>query len=256
MPAVLLEVADDVATLIIDRPEARNAISIETMSLMETALDKLEAAPPSVVVVRGSGDRVFVSGGDLKDLADLRTLDQAAAMSRRMRSVLDRFARLTSLTIAAINGHAIGGGAEVALACDLRIAADHVLIAFSQSQLAIMPAWGGIERLTTTVGRSQALSLLLTPRRLTAPEALAVRLVDEVVARDSFDARVDEVARAVARLPRHVVTEVRAVVDAVSPSVSPATLERAVAGFATAWVHDAHWEAVDQAKQARARSRT
>lgn len=254
MPAVLLEVAEDLATLTINRPDARNAISLEIMGLLETALNELEAAPPSVVVVRGAGDRAFVSGGDLKDLADLRTLDQASAMSRRMRSVLDRLAGLASLTIAAINGDAIGGGGEVALACDLRIAADDVLIAFSQSQLAIMPAWGGIERLTTTVGRSQALSLLLTPRRLTAPEALAVGLVDEVVVRAGFDHRVAEVARGIARLPRHVVTEVGAVVNAVSPAVSPATSDRAVAGFATAWVDDAHWEAVDRAHQARAKS--
>ena len=97
-------------------------------------------------------------------------------MAGHMRTILDRLAVLPALTIAAINGHALGGGAEVAVACDLRVAAADVTMAFNQSQLSITPAWGGTERLTTLVGRSRALELLLTPRRLTPAEALHIGL--------------------------------------------------------------------------------
>src|SRR3954452_21968637 len=193
-----------VATVSIDRPAARNALSQAVMVELEHALDEVERAGVRVVVVRGGGDRAFISGGDLKDLASLRTHDEAAGMASQMRDLLDRLAGLPALTIAALNGHALGGGAEVAVACDLRVAADDITLAFNQSQLSITPAWGGTERLTALVGRSRALEMLLTPRRLTAHEALQVGLVNEVVNREEFDARIDALAASVARLPATV----------------------------------------------------
>ena len=110
-------------------------------------------------MIRGGGDRAFVSGGDLKELAALRTLEEAAGMARRMRTICDRIAAFPAPVIAALNGHALGGGAEVAVAADIRVAADDVKIGFNQVSLAIMPAWGGAERLAALVGRSQALLL-------------------------------------------------------------------------------------------------
>ena len=137
-------------------------------------------------------------------------------MAGHMRTIFDRLAVLPALTIAALNGHALGGGAEVAVACDLRVAAADVTMAFNQSQLSITPAWGGTERLTTLVGRSRALELLLTPRRLTSAEALHIGLVNEVVERDAFDARIDAIATSVARLPATVVLPLKQLVDRVS----------------------------------------
>lgn len=240
------------ATITIDRPHARNAISLATMDSLETVLDEVATSSVRVVVIRGAGDRAFVSGGDLKDLASLQTTESAASMSRRMRHLLDRLAQLPALTIAALNGHALGGGAEVAVACDLRIAADDVTIAFNQSQLGILPAWGGIERLTALVGRSRALELMLTPRRLTATDAGQYGLVNEVVSREHFDARVEELATSVARLPSGVVWPVKGLVDWVRPPVCLTTEQEAVGAFAAAWVDDAHWDAVEAATRARA----
>lgn len=104
-----------------------------------------------------------------------------------MCSCLDRLATLAVPTVALMNGHAYGGGAEVAVACDMRLAADDISIAFNQVALAIMPAWGGIERLTALVGRGRALHLLLTGRVLLVAQAGAIGLVEQVVPRAEFE---------------------------------------------------------------------
>ena len=147
-----LELDDGLAIITIDRPHARNAISLETMDQLEKALEGAEGA--SALVLTGAGDRAFVSGGDLKELGALRTEAQASAMAFRMRSICDRIAGFPAPVVAALNGHALGGGAEFAVAADIRLAADDIRIGFNQVALAIMPAWGGAERLTALVGYS------------------------------------------------------------------------------------------------------
>ena len=152
-----LEFDDGLAVLTIDRPHARNAIALDTMEQLEKALDA--AAGAQTLVIKGAGDRAFVSGGDLKELSALRTEEDAAAMAKRMRTICDQLASFPAPVIAALNGHAFGGGAEVAVAADIRVAADDIKIAFNQVELEIMPAWGGAERLAALVGKSRALLL-------------------------------------------------------------------------------------------------
>src|ERR1700756_5576287 len=176
-----LEVDDGLAVLTIDRPHARNAIALDTMEQLEKALDA--AAGARVLVIKGAGDRAFVSGGDLKELSALRTEEAAAAMAKRMRSICDQLAQFPAPVIAALNGHAFGGGAEVAVACDIRVAADDIKIAFNQVSLEIMPAWGGAERLAALVGPSTALLLAGTGTTVDAAEGHRIGLVDLVVAR-------------------------------------------------------------------------
>ena len=180
-----LERSDGLAVITIDRPHARNAIALSTMGELEEALDAAEGA--LALVIRGGGDRAFVSGGDLKELAALRTLDEASGMARRMRAVCDRIAAFPAPVVAALNGHALGGGAEVAVAADIRIAADDIKIGFNQVSLEIMPAWGGAERLAALVGRGRALMLAGTGTILGAGEAERLGLIDKVVPRASFD---------------------------------------------------------------------
>ncbi len=168
-----LEVDDGLAVLTIDRPHARNAIALDTMEQLEKALDA--AAGARTLVIKGAGDRAFVSGGDLKELSALRTVEDASAMAKRMRSICDQLAGFPAPVIAALNGHAFGGGAEVAVAADIRVAADDIKIAFNQVELEIMPAWGGAERLAALVGKSKALLLAGTGRPSTPsrPSGLA-----------------------------------------------------------------------------------
>ncbi|MFZ3394128.1 enoyl-CoA hydratase/isomerase family protein, partial [Rhodococcus sp. 7Tela_A2] len=180
-----LELEDGLAIVTIDRPHARNAIAPETMDQLEKVLDA--AAGARALVIRGAGDKAFVSGGDLKELAKLRTHEEAAEMARQMRAICDRIAEFPAPVVAALNGHALGGGAEVAVAADIRVAADDIRIGFNQSTLAIMPAWGGAERLASLVGRGRALMLAGSGTILRAEEAERVGLVDRVLPRETFD---------------------------------------------------------------------
>jgi enoyl-CoA hydratase/carnithine racemase len=229
-----LELDDGLAVITIDRPHARNAISLSTMDRLAEALDGAEGA--RALVITGAGDKAFVSGGDLKELAAIRTESDAAAMARKMRSVCDRIAAFPGPVLAALNGHALGGGAEVAVSADIRIAADDIRIGFNQVALEIMPAWGGAERLAALVGRSQALLLAGTGEILDAAEAQRVGLVQRVVPRASFEHEWRSVARKLAKLPAG---EVKRVITGTTP-------EDAIAAFARLWVADEHWTAADK----------
>jgi enoyl-CoA hydratase len=229
-----VEFDQGLAVLTIDRPHARNAISLETMDQLEKALDAAEGA--SALAITGAGDRAFVSGGDLKELSAIRTEEDAAAMAWRMRSICDRLASFPAPVIAALNGHALGGGAEVAVAADIRLAADDIKIGFNQVALEIMPAWGGAERLAALVGKSRALLLAGTGIVLDAADAERIGLIDQVLPRSTFEQDWRRVARALSGRPAG---EIKRVIDGVSP-------EEAVTAFARLWVGDAHWQAADQ----------
>jgi enoyl-CoA hydratase len=229
-----LEFDDGLAIVTIDRPHARNAISLETMGQLEKALDGAEGA--QALVLTGAGERAFVSGGDLKELAALRTQQEASAMAFHMRSICDRIASFPTPTIAVLNGHALGGGAEFAVAADIRVAADDIKIGFNQVALEIMPAWGGAERLAALVGYSKALLLAGTGTVLDAGEAERIGLVDKVFPRDSFDAGWRAITRLLAKRPAGEIKRV----------MRGATTTEAVAAFARLWVSDEHWTAADK----------
>ncbi|CAN5348536.1 enoyl-CoA hydratase/isomerase family protein [soil metagenome] len=231
---VEFELDEGLAVITINRPQARNAIAPATMDQLDDALDR--AAGALALVIRGAGDRAFVSGGDLKELAALRTEEAAAGMAERMRSVCDRIAGFPAPTIAALNGHALGGGAEVAVSTDIRIAADDIKIGFNQVTLAIMPAWGGAERLAALVGRGRGLLLAGSGTVLSAADAERMGLVDRVLPRESFDEGWRSIARSLTNAPA---SEIKKVMAGVSPA-------EAVHAFARLWVSDDHWTAAEK----------
>ncbi len=253
MTGVHLRVADGIALVTIDRPETRNAVSSAVIARLEEMLDEVGAQGDAVrlFAIRGAGERVFVSGGDLKELSTLRTTDEAGAMAEAMRTVLDRIAGLPMPTVALVNGAAIGGGAEIAVACDMRVCVDTARIGFTQSQLAIMPAWGGIERLVQLVGRSRALYLLLGGHAVDAYTALAIGLVEEVVPGAGFDRRCTELLATIADVPTIPRLGIKELVQTVAPAVSPDTREMAIGSFARSWVADEHWAAVAASTRTR-----
>ena len=229
-----LELDQGLAVITINRPHARNAIAPQTMDQLGQAIVGAKGA--LCLVIRGEGDKAFVSGGDLKELSALRTEEQAAAMAWRMRSLCDELANFPAPVVAALNGHAFGGGAEVAVAADIRVAADDIKIGFNQVSLEIMPAWGGAERLAALVGRGRALMLAGTGAVLTADQAEKVGLVDRVLARATFETEWRSLARALANRPAGDIKRVMSGVPA----------SDAVAAFASLWVSDEHWAAADR----------
>ncbi len=246
MNEVRLDIADRVATVTVDRPGSRNAIGLTTMHELDEVLDEVAAGGANVLVLRGAGERAFVSGGDLKELAAIRDEHGAAQMATRMRRLLDRIATFPVPVVAGLNGHALGGGAEVAVAADIRLAAEDVQIGFTQVTLAIMPAWGGAERLVEIVGRSKALLLVGLGKRLTATGAERIGLVDVVAPRADFETALHELAQAFGRLPPAAATGIKSVVAAARPHVHRDHEASAVARFAELWASEDHWRATEQ----------
>ncbi|MCX4815993.1 enoyl-CoA hydratase/isomerase family protein [Streptomyces sp. NBC_01239] len=230
-----LELDEGLAVVTIDRPHARNAIAPSTMDELDKALDSVAGA--KALAITGAGDRAFVSGGDLKQLSAIRTEEDAMAMSLRMRGICDRIAAFPGPVIAALNGHAFGGGAEVAVAADIRVAADDIRIGFNQVALAIMPAWGGAERLAQLVGKGRALMLAGAGTVLDAAEAQRVGLLELVLPRAEFVAGWRTLARSLATDPAR---EIKRVMSGAVPE------EEAARAFARLWVSDEHWQAAER----------
>jgi enoyl-CoA hydratase/carnithine racemase len=172
-------------------------------------------------------------------------------MASRVRRVLDRVAAFPVPVIAALNGHALGGGAEVAIAADVRIAADDVKIGFNQVSLGIMPAWGGAERLAQTLGRGRALLAIATGELYDAPTAQRLGLVDLVVPRVAFDDEWRALAHRMASLAPGTTRAVKALIGAAVPSFHPELEADATDAFAQLWIADAHWAAVEALEQKR-----
>jgi enoyl-CoA hydratase len=238
-----------IAKITIDRPEARNALNLAAMADLDAALAEVARWEVHAIFIRGAGDRAFVSGGDLKELESVREEKFALDMARRMRATLDRIPGLPMPVVAIVNGHAIGGGAEVAIACDYRLAAADTRIGFTQATLGLMPAWGGIERLVQAIGRGRALHLLTTGRTIDATEAKAIGLFEEVVARAAFEDRVEELAAELADVPLQALAGIKRAADSALPYARPELAADATADFARSWVAETHWEAMARAQE-------
>lgn len=193
-----VERADGVATVTIDRPEKRNALNGQVRRELMAVLDGLEGeAQVRVVVITGAGDRAFVAGADIGEFAERTALEQRSAMEgRRVFEVVAAFPRPV---IASINGYALGGGCELALACDLRIAARSARLGQPEVNLGILPGGGGTQRLPRLVGMGRAMRLILTGELIGAEEAERIGLVDEVVDDEALRGRTRELAASIAR---------------------------------------------------------
>ena len=183
MPFEHLRVERDgaVATITIDRQKVLNALSTGVMEELRRAL--LEARHDEAsraVIITGAGDKAFVAGADINELARLTPAD-ARDYAVRGQHVLGLIADLGKPVIAAVNGYALGGGCELAMACTFRFAAETAVFGQPEIDLGLIPGYGGTQRLSRLVGRARALDLILTGRKIKAPEALAIGLVDRVV---------------------------------------------------------------------------
>jgi enoyl-CoA hydratase/carnithine racemase len=197
------ETVDAVRIWTVDRPEARNAISGEVAESFERAVASAETDHAlRAVILTGAGSAAFVSGADLKFLRSAEP-DVRAAMDARMVE------QLYVPVIAPLNGPVVGGGMEVALACDLRIAEPHVSMTFKHAAMAVTPGWGGFARLARTVGRSTAAKLLFSALPIPAEEALRVGLIDEVTGADMALSRALALAQAIALTSPGTVRELK-----------------------------------------------
>lgn len=172
---------DGITTLTIERPEKRNALSNAAMEELDDALGRVEREPEHrALILTGSGDKAFVAGADLSELAGLTPLEWKARCLRDQR-IMRRLEAMPKVTLAAINGYALGGGLELAMCCALRVAADTAKLGLPEVKLGVYPANGGTQRLPRLVGRGRALELMLTGKLIGAAEAERIGLVNHVV---------------------------------------------------------------------------
>jgi len=208
-----LEAKDGVAWLRLARPEALNALNRALTAALEAALERVALmADVGVLVVAGRG-RAFCAGNDIAEMATL-TGDEAQALATRQAALMHRFARLPQVTIAAIDGHALGGGLMLAVAQDLRVASDRARFGLPEVTLGFNPGYG-IERLLDVVAGGWARELLLTGRTIHASEALRIGLVNRVVAPPTLEATVATLAADIARSPREGLSATKEIVAAI-----------------------------------------
>lgn len=195
-------VREKIATLTIHRPAVKNAIDRRTMEEMGAAIDLAEQDRDlRVLILTAAGHDTFISGGDLRYFQSLVTDRQVLEMLSVMRRLLGRIEKLPVPVIAAVNGYAIGGGTEVALACDLRVAAEQASFIFRQVDIGLITAWGGGQRLQRIVGPANASRLLFLGETISARDALALGLVDRVVSRSRLMREARGMARKIAAKP-------------------------------------------------------
>ena len=225
---ILLESADGIATLTINRPKVLNALNAQTLDEMRRAVLAARADDAiRVLVITGAGEKSFIAGADINELA-LQTPTSGREHARSGQHILDLIENLGKPVIAAINGFALGGGCELAMACTIRIAADTARLGQPEINLGIIPGYAGTQRLARLIGRGRALELLLTGDHVTAAEAHRLGLVNRVVPAAELMGEVRKLATALAaKAP----VAVRYILDAVNKGLDM--------GFADAQVFEA-----------------
>jgi len=199
MPYENIELRIDgaLAWLAVKRPKALNALNFQTLAEMDAALDEIAGDKAvGLLVIRGDGPKSFVAGADIGELHGLER-DSGQEAARRGQALFDRIDRLPIPVIAAVNGFALGGGCELALACDIRIAGDNAVLGLPEVKLGVIPGYGGTQRLPRLVGPGFALEMVLSGRMVKADEALRIGLVNRVVPAEELEATVRDLAGAI-----------------------------------------------------------
>ena len=192
------EINGHIAVITVSREKALNALNSDVLYEFSDVLDAVDAEKDVYcVIITGSGDRAFVAGADVTEMKDMDAAAGKAfgALGNRVFRKIETF---RTPVIAAINGYALGGGFELALACDIRIASDTAVFGFPETGLGVIPGYGGTQRLPRAIGLSAAKKLLFTAARIKAGEALRLGIVDEVVAPDALMVETMKIAETIA----------------------------------------------------------
>jgi enoyl-CoA hydratase len=194
---ILVERRDRVGIITINRPEKRNSLNIQTRAEGAAALDELRADDSiRVVILTGAGEKAFIAGADIAEFAERTAITQREVMlERNLFNAIDSFPKPI---IAMINGYCLGGGCEVALACDIRVASERASFGQPEINLGIIPGGGGTQRLTRLIGEGKAMEMILTGEIIDAQTAFSLGLANHVVPADQLEAKTMEIAGRIA----------------------------------------------------------
>lgn len=211
---IRMETRGKIAILTLDRPMRQNALNDRMFEAMERVTRELKEHLPRAIVITGSGDKAFCAGFDINpdnplvagliDAAEKKQLEPARELIQYIRKIVDEFVALPVPIIAAINGLAYGGGAELSVRCDLRVMDPNAVICFSEVRLGLMPDWGGGAALVRLVGASRAADMMLTARKISAGEAINFGLVNRICRSSCLEEAIDFANMIAANSPRAV----------------------------------------------------
>jgi enoyl-CoA hydratase len=211
---ILVEREGAIATITLNRPKQLNALSQAVISELLGAFDEIGSDPEvRAVILTGSGDRAFAAGADIGELAQLQSPSEGRRLAARSHSLGRKMADLPQPIIAAINGFALGGGLELALACDFRIAGDTAQVGLPEVTLGIIPGWGGTQRLPRLVGPGMAKLLMMTGERIDAAEALRIGLIERVTPAAELMSAARQLAEKLAALPPLSISAIKQAVN-------------------------------------------
>jgi enoyl-CoA hydratase len=214
MEMLLLEHEGRVATVTVNRPDKLNALNAETKAELHALMGRLESDPSvGCIILTGAGEKAFVAG---TDIAELTSLDRISgeAFARAGQEIFDAIEDMRTPVIAAVNGYALGGGCELALACHFRLASETAKFGQPEVRLGIIPGYGGTQRLARLVGRGLATELIVTGTQIDAAEAKRIGLVNQVYAAAELLPRTRDLARLVADQPARAVALALAAIQA------------------------------------------
>ena len=214
MKNLQLEVADQIATVTIDRPKALNALNTETLSELKECFSELEKQKDvRVVILTGGGNKSFVAGADISEMVNA-TPAEGRAMSLLAMEAFNKLENMPQVTIAAVNGYALGGGCEIAMSCDIRIVAENAVFGQPECGLGIIPGFGGTQRLARLIGKGRAKELIFTCDRIDAQEAYRMGLANKVVPADQLMRACQEMAGRILSKGSYAVSLAKSVINA------------------------------------------
>lgn len=228
-----------IAHIKLNRPEKLNAIDRYMLDELAKAVEQVDQSTETrVVVIRGAGERAFCVGADIHDWTSLEPLDMWRRWIRDGHRIFDSIAALRQPVIAVLNGYTLGGGLELALTADIRLAADTTELGFPEVSIATIPGWGGTRRLPDLIGNGRAKQMILSGQRISAETAERWGLVNEVLPIDQLDDRASELAQQIAANAPLAVQFAKQAIDGKAPASASVALE-AFAGALTAHTQDA-----------------
>lgn len=197
---VLVETTEPgIATITVNRPEKRNAMDIPTRKELREAFERaVDDDDVRVIVLRGAGENSFIAGADLSRTAEFDHMDGLEYVTEHAQGLYNYVAKVPKPTIAAIDGYAFGGGTEIALACDIRVAQEGIMMGLTETTIGVIPGGGGTQRLATVVGAGVATELILRGKPIDAAEAREIDLVTHVYSSDEFEEEVYALAEELA----------------------------------------------------------